>query len=81
MRVVIDTNVWVSALLNPHGFPARILQAFRDRQFEVVVSHTLLTELRSVLRRPRILRKYQISEGVRIVSVQQFLDILTQATQ
>jgi predicted nucleic acid-binding protein len=23
MRAVIDTNVWVSAVLNPHGAPAR----------------------------------------------------------
>lgn len=29
MRVVIDTNVWVSALLTPRGHPARVVEAFR----------------------------------------------------
>jgi hypothetical protein len=37
MLVVVDTNVWVSALLNPRGFPARLLRAFLEGQFTPVV--------------------------------------------
>jgi hypothetical protein len=28
VKVVIDTNIWVSAILNPHGFPAKLRESF-----------------------------------------------------
>ncbi len=57
MRAVIDTNVWVSAVLNPHGAPALVMEAFRKAQFLVVVSQPLLDELWQVLMRPRLMRR------------------------
>jgi len=57
-RTVVDTNVWISALLNPHGAPARVLQALRSGLFVLVISEPLLSELAAVLSRPRILQKY-----------------------
>ncbi len=30
MKVVIDTNVWVSAFINPNGTPARIITRQRS---------------------------------------------------
>jgi putative PIN family toxin of toxin-antitoxin system len=53
MRVVLDTNVLVSGLLNPFGPPAAIMQmAIRG---ELVVCHDarILTEYGQVLRRPK----------------------------
>ena len=58
MLVVVDTNVWVSALLNPRGFPARLLRAFLEGQFTPVVSRELLQELADVLSRPRLWRSF-----------------------
>ena len=53
MIAVVDTNVWVSGLINRHGTPARVLDAYRDQQFTtVVMSGPLLEELEGVLRRP-----------------------------
>ena len=57
--VVVDTNVWVSTLLNPGGYPARLVAAGKGRQFEVVVSKPLLDELLDVLSRPRIMKVRQ----------------------
>jgi putative PIN family toxin of toxin-antitoxin system len=51
-RALVDTNVWVSALLNPHGFPAKVLEALKTDQFELVLSEPLLAELLEVLSRP-----------------------------
>jgi len=48
--VLIDTNVWVSALINPHGHPAKVKDAWLDGRFEVVTSLPLLAELAEVLR-------------------------------
>jgi putative PIN family toxin of toxin-antitoxin system len=56
MLVVVDTNVWVSALLNPSGFPARLLRAFLEGQFTPVISRELIQELADVLSRPRLWR-------------------------
>lgn len=61
MRVVVDTNVWVSALLNPSGPPALVLAALGSRRFALVTSEPLLAELAEVLLRPRIVRKYGIT--------------------
>lgn len=60
--VLIDTNVWVSAIINPHGYPAKIVKAWLDDRFEVVISLPLLEEIAEVLRRPRIKEKYGIDD-------------------
>jgi putative PIN family toxin of toxin-antitoxin system len=62
VKAVIDTNIWVSALLNPHGFPAKILKGFKKNLFQSVVSEPMLEELVEVFRRPRIKDKYGITE-------------------
>lgn len=61
MRVVVDTNVWVSALLNQAGSPAKVLAALAARRFTLLASEPLLDELAGVLARPRIVRKYGIT--------------------
>ncbi len=53
---VVDTNVWVSAFLNPGGFPDRLLQLARSSRFALVTSSSLLEELQQVLCRPRIMK-------------------------
>ena len=45
MRVVLDTNVLVSALLFRGGPPARLLAAWRLGAFELLVSEYLIEEL------------------------------------
>lgn len=72
MRAVIDTNVWVSALLTPHGHPAQVVKAFRDGLFEAVVSEPLLNEIEAVLLRPRIVKKYPVDEA----TVREYLALL-----
>jgi len=56
ITAVIDTNVWVSAFLNPEGYPARLMRAGEPGQFSVVVSLPLIEELLEVPQRPRILK-------------------------
>jgi putative PIN family toxin of toxin-antitoxin system len=52
-RVVLDCNVFVSALLSPYGASAQILDQWADEDFDLVVSPLLLAELENVLSRPR----------------------------
>jgi putative PIN family toxin of toxin-antitoxin system len=71
LRAVIDTSVWVSALINPAGFPARILTAFLDRRFTLLVCDPLLHEIAAALSKPRIVRKY----GIKLDSVTRLLNV------
>jgi putative PIN family toxin of toxin-antitoxin system len=60
IRVVVDTNVWISALLNPAGYPARIRQALEEDRFSLVASEPILQELARVIVRPRLARRYPL---------------------
>lgn len=62
MRVLLDTNVLVSALLSPDGPPGLIYAAVRAGVFELIVNDALLTEVEQVLARPKI-RKYVAAEA------------------
>ena len=42
MKVVIDTNVWVSALINPNGTPARNIN--HPAAFDLLTSTVIPTE-------------------------------------
>lgn len=60
LRVVIDTNRFVSSLLNRQGVPARVIDAWRNRNYLLVVSEAIITEIRRVLTSPGIQSKYSI---------------------
>ncbi len=44
MRAVIDTNIFLAGLLNMDGGAAKIIQAFRDGEFELIVTHEVFDE-------------------------------------
>lgn len=54
MRVVLDTNVLVSGLLSPKGAPGRIVAAWDDARFELVLAFAQLEEIGRVLAYPKI---------------------------
>ena len=54
MKVVLDTNVIVSAVLTAHGVCAQILDMLTDGVFGMYVDDRILAEYDSVLRRPRL---------------------------
>ena len=52
MRVVLDTNVWVSGLAFPDGPPGRIVEAVRTGELRALASWALAEEVVDVLGRP-----------------------------
>lgn len=44
MRAVIDTNIFLAGLLNTEGGAAKIIQAFRDGEFHLVVTPEVFDE-------------------------------------
>lgn len=54
MRVILDTNMLLGALISPHGPPDTIYRAWRAARFELVTSAVQLDELRRVSRYPKL---------------------------
>ena len=54
MRVVLDSNILLSALLSPVGTPARIYSAWQDGHFVLVTCKEQLDEIRRVSRYPKL---------------------------
>jgi len=54
MRVVLDTNIIMSALVAPAGKPAAILDAWLDGKFTLLICAALVEELRGTLQKPRV---------------------------
>ena len=52
MRLVLDTNVLLSALLSPVGAPAKLLDAWERKAFTLVASDALVAEFLDVAGRP-----------------------------
>jgi putative PIN family toxin of toxin-antitoxin system len=53
LRVVLDTNVFVSGLLNPDGNPGRVVDLFLAGEIVLLVDDRILAEYRAVLPRPK----------------------------
>ena len=54
MRVILDTNVLLGALIAPQGPPDIIYRAWRASRFDLVTSTAQLDELRRVSRYPKL---------------------------
>jgi hypothetical protein len=67
-RVVLDTNVFVSALISPQRYPAAILKALRSGLFTLLASPPVNEEIIEVLNRPRIRDRYGLGERIFDVS-------------
>ena len=67
-RVVLDTNVVISALLSPHRAPAQVLDLVLAGDLTALVDDRITAEYRAVARRPRF--------GFAAVDVDRVLDAL-----
>jgi len=59
-KVVLDTNIYVSALLKRGGKPDQILRLIE--KYQLFCSEEILEETHRVLHYPRIKRKYKLKE-------------------
>jgi len=54
INAVLDTNVIVSGLLSAHGNPAKIVNALKDRRFNLLYNDDIMLEYRDVLFRTKL---------------------------
>lgn len=72
MRVVLDTNVFISGLLLPNGVPGRIVQAWQQSQYTLVTSAPMFSEIERVLNYPKIQRRLRWSAA----QVERYISLL-----
>ena len=85
LRAVLDANVFVSAFLQPKGPSGCILRGFLEQSsFEVVLSESILAEVRGSMRYPRVRRRLALSDleiEARIASIGLLADLVSGATK
>jgi hypothetical protein len=75
IKVVLDTNELVSAVIKSGGLPDQVVQAWRDGKFEMVLSPAMLVESARVLRYPRLRQLH----GWTDIQIDEFVDGLRAA--
>lgn len=68
IRIVLDTNVLVSGMINTFGVPSRIIDLIREGLVELVVDDRILAEYAEVLKRPKF-NAYFLAPEVRDILV------------
>lgn len=79
-RLVLDTNVFISALISAVGPPARILRAIRNKKAIHLVSDPIVDEYFRVLDYPRI-RKFQVIDDAFVSDIAAYLAFWTERVE
>ena len=58
MRIVLDTNIYISNLISDKGNPAKIVRWWLEGEFDVLVSQPIIDEILRVTGYERIQKKY-----------------------
>ena len=72
MRVVLDTNQHISAIIRPNGHPAQIMKLWRVGLIELAISPVILEGFETGVHRPRIQQKYNLSDA----DIAEYLEVL-----
>lgn len=72
IRVVIDTNVFVSAAFLPHSIPAQIIRRVREGKILWVTSQEIIEEIARVLLTPRVRKRHGLT-GKQVAKILQGL--------
>jgi len=70
VRLVLDTNIVISAFINPDGKPSQILKMVLSRKAELYYNTSILNEYESVMLRPKF------SNVINSNNVNRFIDII-----
>ena len=59
LKIVLDANISVSAVLKPHSDLAGIFELAREDKIRLVLSNDILSEIRAVLSYPKIKQRHR----------------------
>ena len=64
LKVVLDTNVFVSSLLSKAGSPAMVIDSWRAGQYLLVTSRSIISEIKRVIEASDIRKKYDLTDDL-----------------
>jgi putative PIN family toxin of toxin-antitoxin system len=67
VRAILDPNVIISALLSRDGTPAKVLRAWLEGRFDLIVSPLLLEELERALAYPKLAERINAEETAALI--------------
>jgi putative PIN family toxin of toxin-antitoxin system len=76
LKVVLDANVFVSAVLKPHSDLAKIFELVKEDRIKLILSEGILSEIRAVFLYPKIRKRHGRSPK----GVEEFLNTASQAS-
>jgi putative PIN family toxin of toxin-antitoxin system len=76
LKVVLDANIFVSAVLKPHSDLAKIFELVREDKIKLILSEDILSEIRAVLLYPKIKKRH----GRGRKEIEEFLNRASQAS-
>lgn len=62
IKACVDTNVFVSGTISSTGAPFEILEAWRNREFTLLVSDEIIAEVSKVLNYPKIKKTFSLTD-------------------
>jgi len=77
LKIVLDTNVFVSALINPRGKPAQILNYVFESKVRLFTSPSIIEELERVLSYPKLVKRHGLEKEELKKFVSDLLSILS----
>ncbi len=80
LKVVIDTNVWTSALLT-QGTARKLVNSLKSTRFQLVYSNQILAELLEVTSRPKFAQKISSTDKTDLTDLIQQRGILIELAQ
>lgn len=63
LRVVLDTNIFVSGLISPLGTSGKIIKAWEGKKMTILVTRPILKEIHEVLLRPSIKKYHHLTDS------------------
>ena len=76
LKVVLDANIFVSAVLKPHSDLAKIFELVREDKIKLILSEDILSEIRAVLLYPKIKKRHRRTQK----EIDEFLNKASQAS-
>jgi uncharacterized protein len=77
MKVVLDTNILISAFITPNGEPAQVVKLLQTEDFYLILSADVFKEIERVIQYPKLRTLYQYTdeqveaflEGIRRIAI------------
>jgi putative PIN family toxin of toxin-antitoxin system len=76
LKVVLDANIFVSAVLKPHSDLAKIFELVREDKIKLILSEDILSEIRAVLLYPKIKKRHMRTQK----EIEEFLNKVSEAS-